>query len=68
MSALLIGGIAYSLSRSYVQVEPAEVKLYIDRSGRSRRIDQLEPIALPIAREHGGRHMTLSCEGSGRCR
>ena len=64
MSAFLIGGIAYySLPRSYVQVG-AEAKLYIDRSGRSRRTDQLDPITLLIAREHDGGSKTLNCEDS----
>ena len=64
MSALLIGGIAYSLPRSFVQLEPAKAKLYIDRSGRSRRTDQLDPIAFLIAREHDGGSETLNCEDS----
>ena len=55
-------------SHSFVQVESDEINLYIDRSGRSKRTDQLHPLVLHVPRERNGKGIVLSGEGCIVCR
>ena len=53
-----------SFPHSFVQLESDKTKLFVDRSGKSRRTDQLRPITLSISMECEGRSMVLNEEGA----
>ena len=59
---LLVAILAHALPHSFVQVESDKTELYIDRSGRSKRTDQLHPITLRVPRERDEMAIVLSGE------